>query len=223
MESNAVFVVCNFEPLRIGLCQVVKDSESLHLAGFAATLAEARRAVSASANVTYLIDSSQVGEMMAEDERSPSHPFKRVVYVGPVPPTHDGTAVVAHQLHKRQALGFLFEFGGASRLIGAISLVASGAFVCEMDMAHGLRADDKNTDLVSQLRSATLSAREMQVLARVARGRANKQIAHELFLAEGTVKAHVSHVLAKLGVQHRIDLVRFGMLLSDEGELEQSA
>ena len=222
MEGDSVFVVCNFEPLRIGLCRVVRDSVALHLAGFSATLAEARRDASNSANVTYLIDSGQVAELMDVDERLPDHPFQRVVFVGPVPPTHDPGAVLAHQLRNRRSAGFLLEIGATSRLVAAISLVASGAFVCEMNMAHGLRADDPNIDLIVRLRNAALSGRECQVLARVARGRVNKEIARELSLAEGTIKAHVSHVLGKLGLQHRLELVRFGSLLSDEGEFMHS-
>jgi DNA-binding NarL/FixJ family response regulator len=49
------------------------------------------------------------------------------------------------------------------------------------------------------------------VLGLVARGYSNKEVAHELFLSEGTVKAHVSHIMAKLSVDRRTDLVRFAL------------
>jgi len=48
-----------------------------------------------------------------------------------------------------------------------------------------------------------LTAREQEVLDLVARGYANKRIALELGIAEKTVKTHVGHVLAKLGVADR--------------------
>jgi two-component system, NarL family, response regulator LiaR len=58
-------------------------------------------------------------------------------------------------------------------------------------------ADDDNRD------EQPLTAREQEVLDLVARGYANKRIARELGIAEKTVKTHVGHVLAKLGVADR--------------------
>lgn len=222
MSVSAIYVVCNFEPLRMGLTQVISEADGLQLVGSSPSLAEARRDGVAKDSATYVIDASQISEMMAVDERGISHPFRRAIFVGPIPLSHDAAMVLAHQLHHRAAVGFIHEIGSSTRLIEAISLVASGAFVCEMTMAMGLRAEAVQADAQEKLRAASLSPREIEVLVLVARGLANKEIARELYLAEGTVKAHVSHVLAKLGVQNRVDLVRFGMLL-ESGADRQTA
>ncbi|MEU2880601.1 response regulator transcription factor, partial [Streptomyces sp. NPDC007070] len=48
-----------------------------------------------------------------------------------------------------------------------------------------------------------LSAREREVLVLVARGASNREIARELFISEATVKTHLTHLYAKLGVNDR--------------------
>ena len=54
---------------------------------------------------------------------------------------------------------------------------------------------------------ATLTDRELDVLRRVARGRSNQQIASTLFLGESTVKTHLTHLFAKLGLRDRAQSV----------------
>ena len=49
------------------------------------------------------------------------------------------------------------------------------------------------------------------MLGLVAMGRSNKEIAQELFLSEGTVKVHVNHIMTKLGLERRTELVRFAI------------
>jgi DNA-binding NarL/FixJ family response regulator len=57
----------------------------------------------------------------------------------------------------------------------------------------------------------TLTAREREVLAELAQGRSNREIARALHVSEKTVKAHVSSVLAKLGVQDRTQAALFAV------------
>jgi DNA-binding NarL/FixJ family response regulator len=55
------------------------------------------------------------------------------------------------------------------------------------------------------LASLQLTPREREILALVAIGRTNRQIAEELFISESTAGVHVSHIIGKLGVSNRVE------------------
>ncbi len=57
--------------------------------------------------------------------------------------------------------------------------------------------------LIDHINDERLSAREVEVLARVAGGNRNQDIAKQLFISEETVKVHLKHIMAKLGAGDR--------------------
>ena len=75
----------------------------------------------------------------------------------------------------------------------------------KIDLLLGRGADAETADLVARL--ATLTPQQVRVLMMLSEGLLNKQIAYELTVSEATVKAHVSAILQKLGVESRTQAV----------------
>ena len=106
--------------------------------------------------------------------------------------------------------GFLLKVSPPEQLIQAVRTVAAGGGL--LDPAVTVRVIESFAQAPSARtpRSAALDAlteRERDVLARIAHGKSNAEIAAELFLGEATVKTHVSNVLHKLGLRDRVQAV----------------
>jgi DNA-binding NarL/FixJ family response regulator len=111
------------------------------------------------------------------------------------------------------AAGFLLKDAPVEELIGAVRAVAGGD--AQLSPAVTRRLLDRVAGrLPTPVRSESdaiksLTPRELEVLAMLAAGRSNAEIATDLFISEATVKTHVSSVLAKLGLRSRIQAVIF--------------
>ncbi len=107
------------------------------------------------------------------------------------------------------ASGFLLKDTPADDLVKAVRVVASGDALLAPTVTRRLieRFANETNNYTPAPGLADLTEREMGVLALVARGRSNQEIAAELFLGETTVKTHVSRVLMKLGVRDRVQAV----------------
>jgi DNA-binding NarL/FixJ family response regulator len=115
------------------------------------------------------------------------------------------------------AVGYLLKDVGSAQLVEAIRAAARGESILEPSVAAKVIAEF--TRVSSMVPSAQmeqlveplserelvepLSERELEILGLIARGGSNKEIADQLFIAEGTVKNHVTHILGKLGVRDR--------------------
>lgn len=87
----------------------------------------------------------------------------------------------------------------------AIRTVLAGGSWTPPHIPLGDGADKETSDLVRRL--ASLTPQQMRVLTMLSEGLLNKQIAYELSVSEATVKAHVSAILMKLGVESRTQAV----------------
>ena len=109
------------------------------------------------------------------------------------------------------ASGFLLKDTPPKQIIDGVRVVASGQAILSLTDTRTLvsryasRAEDEKAAR-ARSRLAELSEREREIAILVASGASNAEIAAELFVAEATVKAHVSHILTKLGVENRVQV-----------------
>ena len=108
------------------------------------------------------------------------------------------------------ASGFLLKNTPPADLLSGIRTVHTGDAVIAPSATRRLLAhvaDGPETSGTEDPRFATLTDREREVLELIARGQSNAEISASLYLSETTVKTHVRHVLAKLGVRDRVQAV----------------
>ena len=109
------------------------------------------------------------------------------------------------------ASGFLLKDADAEQLTEAVRVVARGDALLAPALTKRLIATYLETSQTPVPRSAELeqqlTPRELEVLSLIAEGLTNQEIAGRLYLAEPTVKSHVSHVLAKCGLRDRAQAV----------------
>jgi DNA-binding NarL/FixJ family response regulator len=110
------------------------------------------------------------------------------------------------------ASGFLLKNAPPEELIGAVRVVAAGDALLSPSVTRRVieqfaRLPPPGTTTTTTGALAGLTDRERQVLQLVARGLSNAEIAAELVVSDATVKTHVAHLLAKLGVRDRVQAV----------------
>jgi DNA-binding NarL/FixJ family response regulator len=105
--------------------------------------------------------------------------------------------------------GYVTRDIGADALCAALEDIVAGKLACPAEIASGLlRALSRSESLATSSTRAPLTRRESEVLALVARGLSNKEIARALQLSVATVKRHVHSVLEKMKLQRRTQVVR---------------
>ena len=104
------------------------------------------------------------------------------------------------------AKGFLLKDTGRQALFNTIRAAARGETLLQPDILARVLAHKKSPTTLASSRAAddiNLTDREREVLASVADGDRNKEIAYRLGVTERTIKAHLTHVYNKLGVDSR--------------------
>jgi len=189
-----VLVADDHPVVRGGLVGWLAAQPDLDVVGEAADGLEALAAVASSAPDVVLMDlrMPRMDGVTATGRISAAHPAVRVLVLT----TYDTDADIVRAV-EAGATGYLLKDTPLPQLADAVRAAARGETVLAPPVA---------AKLVSRMRAPAAeapTARELQVLAGVARGLTNAEIGRELFIGEATVKTHLLRVFAKLGVDDR--------------------
>ncbi|EEG30129.1 response regulator receiver domain protein [[Clostridium] methylpentosum DSM 5476] len=99
--------------------------------------------------------------------------------------------------------GYILKNSPAQRILTAVRAVAEGGTVFQQDILEYIR---DRTVFPDHTIFSLLTPREMEVVALIAEGLSNKEIAERLFLSNGTVRNHISVILEKTGLEHRTQI-----------------
>ncbi|WP_315918594.1 response regulator transcription factor [Mesorhizobium sp. SP-1A] len=128
------------------------------------------------------------------------HPTVPMVIVS----AHDDPVTIRRALDLG-ASGFISKSASMDDIRAAVRAVLAGDIAAPVGMDLGVERDPEVSDLIRRLQ--TLTPQQTRVLGMLAEGLLNKQIAYELGVSEATIKAHVSAILQKLGVDSRTQAV----------------
>jgi len=110
------------------------------------------------------------------------------------------------------ASGYILKTANAATIIAAVRATAAGESVISPEIAGKLLSRIRERDIpvttdsadaASAIRAA-LTPRELEIFTRLASGRSNNEIAHELLLSTNTIANHIASILAKLHLENRI-------------------
>lgn len=117
---------------------------------------------------------------------------------------HDDPTTIRRAL-ELGASGFISKSSSLETIRKAIDVILAGGVWAPEEVDLGVEGDPEISDLIQRIQ--TLTPQQARVLGMLAEGLLNKQIAYELNVSEATIKAHVSAVLQKLGVDSRTQAV----------------
>jgi len=205
-------------PLRV----VVADDQELVRAGFCVILEAAGFTVAGEAAdgaAAVALADSERPDVVLMDIRMPVmdglEATRLITAAGPGAPkvviltTFDLDDYVYEAL-RSGASGFLLKDAPRADLVAAVRVAAAGDALLAPSVTRRLiEAFARRPASVAPApsRLASLTPRERDILLQVARGRSNIEIARELVVTEATVKTHVGHLLAKLGLRDRVQAV----------------
>lgn len=204
-----VVLVDDHEVVRLGLRTLLEDLPWVRVVAEAGTAVEALRTTQRHHPDVVVMDIRMPGDSGIDACRQITNQFPDVRVIMLTSYTDDDLIFKALQAG---ASGYVLKQVGNKPLIDALDAVRRGNALLDPTVTQQVIDRVRQSE---QDRQATafrvLSEREMEVLAEVAKGKSNGEIAQVLGLSEKTVRNHVSSILSKLDLSNRIEAATFAV------------
>ncbi|MEV4413104.1 response regulator transcription factor [Catellatospora sp. NPDC049609] len=207
-----VFLLDDHEVVRRGLRDLLEAAGDIEVVGESGSAAEATRRIPALRPDVAVLDGrlpDGSGIDVCRDVRSVDPAIKGLILTS----YEDDEALFAAIM--AGAAGYVLKQIKGTDLVDGIRRVAAGQSLLDPAITQRVLERIRNPQHEpDQLKS--LTEQERKILAHVADGLTNRQIAAEMFLAEKTVKNYVSSLLAKLGLERRTQAAVFAVKLTGQ-------
>ena len=202
MTKTRIMIVDDHEVVRLGMRAAFEAEQDLTVVGEASNGAEALAKIPVLDPQVILMDvrMEKMNGIEACREIKSRNPDVQILMITSYT---DDDAMISSIL--AGASGYLLKHVSRADLIRSIRQVASGHSLINSSTAK------QAIENLTQMPGSELTEREREVLALVARGFTNKQIAETLFVSEKTARNHVSHILEKLGLSRRSEAAAFAV------------
>jgi two-component system, NarL family, response regulator DevR len=210
-----VFLVDDHEIVRRGVRNLLESEGDIEVVGECAGVTGAKDAILAAGPDVCVLDANLPdgsGIDVCREVRAVNPDIKGLILTS----YDDDNAISAAIL--AGAAGYVLKQIEGSSLVSGVRLVASGHSLIDPAVAarvvEQVQFHRRSLDLLTDL-----TPQQSKILFLIAEGLTNRQIAERLFLAEKTVKNHVTGLLARLGVQHRTQAAVLALKLrGDSGQ-----
>ncbi len=200
-----VLIVDDHAVVRTGLRLLLDTQPDMKTVGEAGSVDEAIAEARAHEPDLVLLDLTMPGRpgIQAMPELLRDHPNLKVMILS----MEDDPRYV-REAFAAGARGYLLKEAVANEVVGAIREVASGGRYVHPELGARLIETEQASESSGE---SPLSEREREVLALLALGHTNHEIAKKLFISVRTAEAHRAHIMKKLGLQTRAELVRYAI------------
>ena len=199
MTALRVFLLDDHDIVRKGVRALLESAGDIEIVGEASTVSDARRLIPDLKPLVVVLDAELPdgsGIELCRDLRSLSPESRTLVLT-----SDDREETIVAAMHAG-AVGYILKQVEGTSLLSAVRTIARGHSLIDPVLARRMiNWMDQTNEAPDEL--AGLTDQQLRILSLLAEGLTNREIGTRLYLAEKTVKNHVTRILAKLGVQRR--------------------